>query len=420
MKKRHVHWSDLHGYSRLVIDATLGVTDLVEAMHLNILQFPAPFATSRARRGPHTHGPVDKVVRKTTGLVYGAIRRVTHAVADGLDLALGRLQPEIEHVHSTKERAALISILNGVLGDHMARRNNPLTLTMGWWQDGKPLAMTPQALAKALPEARGRILVMLHGHCMNEMQWATSSGHNHATALTGAHGCTPMMLRYNSGMHISQNGRALADQLEQLVKAWPVPVQELCIVGYSMGGLLARSAFHYGALAQHSWMPMVHKLIFVGTPHHGSMLEQAGNLVDIALEVSPYSEALARLGKIRSAGTTDLRHGNLLDEDWTGRDRFARSADPRQPVPLPQHVQCYAIAAMIAREHNNFSARLVGDGLVPLKSALGQHPERKRALHFPPGHQKVFYGMTHLGLLDSQAVCAQMQQWLAAPGPAAE
>jgi pimeloyl-ACP methyl ester carboxylesterase len=415
MKKRHIHWSDLHGYSRLAIDATLGITDLVEAMHLNFLHLPAPFGKSRAAFSQRSHGPVRKVVHKTTGLLYGSIRRATHLLAGGLDLALGRLQPELEHLHSTKERDALISILNGVLGDHMTRRNNPLTITMGWRLHGKNLALSKESLGNALPHAHGRILVMLHGHCMNETQWTTSSGHNHGEALAAALGFTPMVLRYNSGLHISQNGRALADQLAQLVKAWPVSVEELCIVGYSMGGLLARSAFHYGEQAGHGWMPTVRKLIFVGTPHHGSMLEQAGNLVDIALEISPYSEALARLGKIRSAGTTDLRHGNLLDVDWMGRDRFARSADPRQPVPLPEGVQCYAIAAMISKEHNNLSAKLVGDGLVPLKSALGQHHERKRALHFPHGHQKVFYGTTHLGLLDSQEVCSQMRQWIDAP-----
>ena len=132
MKKRHVHLSDLHGYSRLVIDATLGITDLVEAMHLNFLHLPAPFDKARAARNQRQHGAVRKVVHKTTGLIYGSIRRATHLLAGGLDVALGRLQPEIEHLHSTKERDALISILNGVLGDHMTSRNNRLTITMGW------------------------------------------------------------------------------------------------------------------------------------------------------------------------------------------------------------------------------------------------------------------------------------------------
>ncbi len=415
IKTRHIHWSDLHGYSRLAIDATLGVTDLVEAMHLNILRLPQPFTTARGKQRKQSHGPVHSVVRKATGLVYGSVRGVTRLVGTGLDAALGRLQPELEHIQSSKVRAAVLSILNGVLGDHMTTRNNPLTITMGWRYQGQALASNTEALRQALPQATGRILVMLHGHCMNELQWTTGSGHNHGDILAEHNGFTAMVLRYNTGLHVSQNGRALADQLEQLIKAWPTPVQEICIVGYSMGGLLARSAFYYGALAQHGWMQQVRKLIFVGSPHHGSMLEQAGNLVDIALEVSPYSEALARLGKIRSAGTTDLRYGNLIDEDWAGRDRFAAGADPRQPIPLPDQVQCYAIAAMIAKEHSDLGGKLVGDGLVPLKSALGQHHDSSRALVFAPDRQKVFYGMTHLGLLDSRAVYEQMQTWLAEP-----
>ena len=412
MKKRHLHWSDLHGYSRLAIDATLGVTDLVEAMHLNILQLPMPLNTVRGNHRKRANGRVQTAVRKSTGLIYGSVRGVTRLVGAGLDLALGRLQPAVEHLPSSHQRAAVLSILNGVLGDHMVNRQNPLTITMGWHHQGKPLPLNTEALAEAMPLANGRILVMLHGHCMNELQWSTSSGHNHVHSLAHGGGFTPMVLRYNTGLHVSQNGRALADQLEQLVQAWPTPVEEIHIVGYSMGGLIARSAFYYGALTQHSWMPHVRKLIFVGSPHHGSMLERAGNLVDVALEVSPYSEALARLGKIRSAGTTDLRYGNLIDEDWMGRDRFAPGADPRQPIPLPAHVQCYAIAAMIAKEHSDLGAKLVGDGLVPLKSALGQHPESSRALVFAPERQKVFYGMTHLGLLSSTAVCDQMQAWL--------
>jgi hypothetical protein len=131
------------------------------------------------------------------------------------------------------------------------------------------------------------------------------------------------------------------------------------------------------------------------------------------MEVSPYSEALSRLGKIRSAGTTDLRHGNLIDEDWAGRNRFAHAADQRQLSQLPEGVHCYAIAAMIAKEHCEVRGKLFGDGLVPLKSALGHHKDEDRALTFPEGHRKVFYGMTHLGLLDSPEVCAQLQDWIA-------
>ncbi len=413
-KKTHVHLADIHGYGKLLVQATLGVTDLVEAMHHNILRLPRPFGSADTPPASKVHGAVATVLQKSSGLIYSAIRGITKGVGGGLDAALDLLQPEMEHLNSSSEREALVSILNGVLGDHMRTHNNPLTTTMAFRRDGQVLELTPASLARALPQPQGKILVMLHGHCMNELQW-TSNGHNHGEALATANGYTPLYLRYNTGLHISQNGRAFADLLEALVKAWPVPVQELCLVGYSMGGLVARSAFHYGDQAQHGWLQQVRKLMFVGTPHHGSMVERAGNMLDVALEASPYSKALSRLGKIRSAGTTDLRYGNLVDEDWAGRDRFAPAADARQALPLPAHVQCYAIAAMIAKEHSELGAKLVGDGLVPLQSALGQHKAPERALHIPAERQAVVFGTSHLALLESQTVCKQLQDWIAQP-----
>lgn len=417
MKKTHVHLSDLHGYSRLAIDATLGVTDLVEAMHHNILRLPPPFGRTSAAPDQGVHGTVYTVLHRASGLIYNSIRGVAKLVGGGLDVALGRLQPELDQINSSAEREAILSILNGVLGDHMQKHDNPLTTTMAFRQGGKVLPVTRAALSAALPQPSGKILLMLHGHCMNELQW-NHHGHHHGEVLAAAHGYTPMYLRYNTGLHVSQNGRALADLLQDLVRAWPVPVQDICVVGYSMGGLLARSALHYGSQAGHDWMQHVSKLLFVGTPHHGSMVERAGNLVDVALESSPYSQALARLGKIRSAGTTDLRYGNLMDEDWIGRDRFARTDDPRQALPLPPRLQCYAIAAMIAQEHSELAATLVGDGLVPLQSALGQHPDAKHDLHIAPSRQKVYHGLTHLGLLGSTAVADQLSTWMAQPAQA--
>lgn len=263
------------------------------------------------------HGVVYKVLQRSSGLVYDLIRTITSGIGNRLDSALSHLEPELAHINSSNERAAILSILNGVLGDHMTTKGNPLTITMAFRRKGKVLTLTKEALTAAMPDVQGKVLLMLHGHCMNELEWCRK-GHDHGKVLAAANGYTPMYLRYNTGLHISQNGRALADLLEEMVQAWPVPVQEISVLGYSMGGLVARSALHYGTQAQHSWVQQVKKLIFIGTPHHGSMVEQVGNLVDIALEVSPYSQALSRLGKIRSAGTTDLRHGNLIDEDWMG------------------------------------------------------------------------------------------------------
>ena len=257
--------------------------------------------------------------------------------------------------------------------------------------------------------------MLLHGLCMNDLQWKRK-GHDHGAALARDLAYTPVYLHYNSGLHISTNGRAFAELLETLVQLWPVPLTELVLIGHSMGGLVARSACHYGALARHEWLRRLDKLVFLGTPHHGAPLERGGNWVDMLLGASAYSAPLARLGKIRSAGITDLRFGNLVDEDWNKRDRFERSGDRRVAVPLPEGVACYAIAATTGKTAGDLTDRLIGDGIVPLASALGRHANPRLALTFDESRQWVAHGTNHLDLLSRPEVYAQIKRWLAASG----
>ena len=121
----------------------------------------------------------------------------------------------------------------------------------------------------------------------------------------------------------------------------------------------------------------------------------------------------ARLGKLRSAGITDLRHGNLVDEDWVGRDRFARGADRRQAVPLPEDLRCFTAAATVGAQSGDMQDRLLGDGLVPLDSALGRHADATRTLAFADDRQWIGHGINHLELLGSPEVFAQLRRWLA-------
>ena len=193
-----------------------------------------------------------------------------------------------------------------------------------------------------------------------------------------------------------------------------MPLAELVFIGHSMGGLVARSACHYGAAASHAWLRRLDKLVFLGTPHHGAPLERGGNWVDILLGVSPYVAPFSRLGKIRSAGITDLRFGNLVDEDWEGRDRFARSGDLRRIVPLPEGVACYAIAATIGKRVGDFPDRVIGDGIVPLESALGRHAKSELSLPIPASREWIGYGINHLDLLNHPEVYAQIRGWLSA------
>lgn len=398
-RKTHVRPADIRGVSRLAIDATLGLTRLVETMHHNIARTPWIL-------GKHTHEPT----RGITGLVYRSIEGTTRLVGGSIDLLLAQLIPLLgkQPASSSDTREALLAALNGVLGDHLAASANPLAIPMQLRHHGHPLVLEAQRLARAIPQPSGRILLLVHGLCMNDRQWRRK-GQEHGAVLAAAGGFTPLYLHYNSGQHISLNGRALAELLETLVLAWPVPVEQLSIVGHSMGGLLARSACHYGQATGHAWLQHLRQIAFLGTPHCGAPLERGGNWVNILLELSPYTAALARLAKLRSAGITDLRHGSILDEDWRHGDRFARSRKCRF-VPLPAQVRCYAVGVAIAADPPG--AALLGDGLVPLRSALGQDAEPDRCLDFPPAQQWIGYGMNHLNLLDSPEICQQLRRWL--------
>ena len=393
--------SDLRGAARLAADAAAGLTDLVEAMHERIARIPGAYPSAIAGR---TGG--------ITGLVYRTIRGVTRVAAGSVDALLGLLAPALSPDDPVPEREALIAALNGVLGDHLAATSNPLATPMTLRSAGQALTLERQALAARLPQATERLLVMIHGLCMNDLQ-CSRAGHDHGAALCRDLGFTPVYLRYNSGVHVSTNGQALAVQLEALLEQWPQQLERFVLLGHSMGGLLARSAAHYGLQAGHHWPARLNDMVFLGTPHHGAPLERAGNWVDIVLGATPYAAPFARLGKVRSAGITDLRHGSLLDEDWAGRDRFARSPAHHQHVPLPHGVRCFTAAASIGLETGDLKDRMLGDGLVPLDSALGRHPDPARCLAFTPQQQWIGYGLNHLALLNDPHVYERLRDWLA-------
>jgi len=179
-----------------------------------------------------------------------------------------------------------------------------------------------------------------------------------------------------------------------------------------MGGLLARSAVHYAKRQSLRWPDYLKNIVFLGTPHHGAPLERAGNWVDLILSSTPYTTPFATLGQLRSAGITDLRYGHVVDEDWQGHDRFSYKSDSRQIVPLPEGVTCYTMAATRSAEDNGLANHLIGDGLVPLRSALGQHKDERRNLGFAGSRQWIGYRMTHGELLSSPDVIEQMVRWL--------
>lgn len=378
---------DLRGASQLAVEATKGVTGVVEDMHRTIAAGPAVLGQ-----------PLRLPARLVTGVVYGSIRAVTSLVGAGLDVALEQLAPLLGEGVVGQEREAVLAALNGVLGDYLDKTDNPLAIEMGLHYE----APSPEL------ERSRKLLVMVHGSCMNDQLWCRL-GHNHGAALAGELGYTPLYLHYNSGRHISANGDEFAVVLDRLVETWPAPVDEIVMLAHSMGGLVARSACHAAETAELRWREKLRAMVFLGTPHHGAPLERGGNWLEVMLGISRYSKPLARLGRLRSAGVTDLRFGNVLAEHWQGRDRFKLAGDPRTPLPLPQDVACYAIAGT---SDSRAMGALAGDGLVPVDSALGVHSKPEMTLAFPEAHKWTAQGIGHLDLLNRNEVFHKMRSWL--------
>jgi len=421
VKKRSVSIGDLRGAARLGVDGVIAVTDLVEAVHGSVtMGFSAQNQNSEhaeALRRPPTRG--------ITRLVYRSITGITNLSGTLLDkvLALVDFDPTPTTVASRK-RESVLAVVNGVIGDHLHDSDNPLAIRSSLRQHGRSLNIDDAAqlsadlATAAVPSSK--IMLFIHGLCMHDQHWTpgrtdatTESAPAPAEQLAARLGHTAVYLHYNSGRHISSNGRELAERLDTLVSHWPVPVTEVCIIGHSMGGLIARSACHYAQLEQQDWLQHLQQMVFLGTPHHGAPLERIGHQIDRLLQASRFSRPFARIGQVRSAGITDLRYGNVVDEDWLQHHRFAESRDTRAPVPLPDAVKCYAVAGSSA---GSFAARdeLPGDGLVPVASALGQHADPTMQLALSPQQQSVIPGCGHLQLLQEALVWQQLEEWLSA------
>jgi pimeloyl-ACP methyl ester carboxylesterase len=379
---------DLKGAARLAADATTGLVDLVEAVHAGIAS------------GPGLPAPADGRTRGITGLVYRSVRGVTRLVGGSVDTLLGLRAEGVAATDPAQAaapgREALLAALNGVLGDHLVRSGNPLAIEARLRVDGLPFK--PEAMVGS------SLVMMVHGLCMSERPWwGDGNGAPGLAPALAAVGYTPLALHYNTGRPIADNGAALARLLEGLLAAAPVPVQRLVLVGHSMGGLVARSAVFQARQQGLLWPQRLSDLACLGSPHLGAPLEQLGHAVTATLAATPYAKPFARLARLRSAGITDLRHGRLLE-------------DAAVPVPLPPGVRCWAIAGSLGDKPGALRQRVVGDGLVPLASALGQHADPARTLGFEPGHTWVGEGIGHLALLSHPAVHQQLLAWL---GPAA-
>jgi pimeloyl-ACP methyl ester carboxylesterase len=365
-------------------------------------------------------GRVFRLVGPGAILVRPAHEAVTRGVYAGLGAgtrALGTAAGALASrrdgplISSTPGGSALIAAISGLTGDRLEEDGSPLAQPMAVHVAGEPVAGEPDALAAAFPEATPRIVVFVHGLMTSEFSWALGGRETFGARLARESGCTPVYVRYNTGRHVSENGRSLSELLEELVAAWPVDVDQIALVGHSMGGLVARSACCHAAETDAGWSRLVTHSVSLGTPHMGAPLEQAVHYLSAGLARLPETRPIANFLRRRSGGIRDLRQGSLVDEDWRDCDPDALRAAACAEVPLLEGATHCFVSATITRSDRHPLGRLIGDTLVLKPSATGR--SRTRRIPFDEEYGMHLGGASHFALLYHPAVYEKLSAWLA-------
>jgi pimeloyl-ACP methyl ester carboxylesterase len=318
---------------------------------------------------------------------------------------VGRYLPQQVSENGFVHRA--LGMANGMFGEHATARGGELPAAMTVRLCHRRVDLDRAALAAAFPSASGRVVVFLHGLVETERSWfhqpdraKARTGTDFGSRLTEDHPCTAVYLRYNTGRHVSDNGRELVGLLSTLVERWPTEVNEIILVGHSMGGLVARSALHQAQARALPWTAKVTRLVCLGTPHTGASLERG--VAGVAALLGRFATAAPLVGllALRSDGIKDLAEGYLHQDQW--RDDVADLRDPVATV-LPTGVRQYFVAVTLSRTEGSLWGRLVGDLLVAPASAA----DRTQAADF-----QWFGGMNHFDLLRHDTIYDAVLTWL--------
>ncbi|WP_417514617.1 esterase/lipase family protein [Marinobacter sp.] len=395
----------IHGSAQLLLDVTSGVTQIVERTHRTVAREVNPLNRLRDVAGV----PPEE---KQQGRTYQIIQSTTSLLQQGVHWSLDKFSAQ-EDILNSSNSVKVAAALNGICGDHLEATNNPLAISMHFRnRNGEKVRPGSGNACAEIPDASSKIVVLVHGLCLSHEYWQGHNEGNLGTELHREHGFTPLYLNYNTGRHISSNGRELSQLLHNLVELWPVKVEELTLIGHSMGGLVIRSACWYSSKLGLPWAKLLKNALYLGSPHHGSAVAKAGNMLTFVMKKFRYASPFA-VGQHTSAGIKDLRHGNLLDEDWDGVDQDDFHPDYRQPVPLLAGTRHFFIAAAIGKNVSGFTSMMVGDLLVRLDSAKGHHSDDLKRLSIRPENCRVFENLNHLDLLDNKVVHDQILAWLA-------
>ncbi len=308
-----------------------------------------------------------------------------------------------------------ISILNGVIGDRL--QSTPLSIEMNFYLNNRPIVLDKENIATIYGDSNTaltpKLCVLIHGVTDNERTWTMPDSSDYGRLLAQDFDYTPFYLRYNTGLHISDNGQLLATILEKLVAHYPIEIEEICIIAHSMGGLITHSACHLAQAQDLAWPKHVKQIFLLATPHLGSFLERFANLTTNVLKYVPnwHTRLVGKVLNLRSAGIKDMRFGYLTEADWKDEDADKLLKNNKTPPKLLENAAYYVVSGRLTLKEKHWVTHLFGDILVTTNSATA-HSKNASEFNFPLENHVQMPKMYHFQLQNSPKVYEQLTKWL--------
>jgi hypothetical protein len=300
-------------------------------------------------------------------------------------------------------------LLTSILGSSLNQKFEITKIEMSFRKDGRDIPIQELDLNFSNPKSKKAILY-LPGLFTDERLWQnrTVPYKKRKIKVTGfanilqSKGYEPVFLRYNLGLPIHVNGKALMNLLDDFFKKYPDV--ELNAIAYSLGGLVLRSMLYHAKELNKPWLPQIKKSVFLSSPDRGSYLEKLGIWVERILRSSPnlYLQIAGNIGRLRSDSIKDLSFGRIREtkggivEDLRGyfEDPYLGELDHMDVY------QCYSLVEPSTQPLKGW----IGDGIVEKQSL--EHLKR-RVFQGSVGdipRSKVIYGQNHFSILHSKEV----------------
>jgi triacylglycerol lipase len=364
------------------------------------------FGATRAVGGRVPESFHDAAITSLYGAISGMLRISSGSIRALAKRGVGR------PVESSRIGRGVVATVNGLIGDELRMVDDPQANVMAVRKDGGDVPVSPWPIGESFRDAGSHIVLFLHGLCENDESWNQgdrSTTSTYAQRIKDDTDGTPVFIRYNTGLRVSENGKHLDWLIRQLVASWPTDVTRITLVGHSMGGLVVRGATNHATASGQTWQHLVRDVICLGTPHTGAALEKVAHMGSRVLHFFPESRPFSAILNARSGGILDLRHGYITKEEWEGQDLTQLwGLDRIAAAPLPHAEYHFVIATLGATKRHPFS-RILGDLLVHFSSAAGigrsgAVVDGARLEYLPSTH--------HFALLNHPRVADWLVQWI--------